>query len=52
MQGKGTRVSILWKKSTAAAAVAVVSTARMEFKRRVRSAASGAGGGEVEKGCE
>jgi len=44
-QGKGLRVSILRKKSTAAAAVAVVSTARMEFKRRVRLAESEMGGG-------
>lgn len=53
LQGKGVRVSIRWKNSTAAAAVAVVLTARMEFKRRVRLAASEMGGdGEVEKGCE
>lgn len=51
MQGKGVRVSIRWKKSTATTASAV-SRVRMEFKRRVRCAASEMGGGEVEKGWE
>ena len=50
MQGNGFRVSIRWKKSTETAASADWRV-RMEFKRRVRAAASEMDGGEVEKGC-
>lgn len=52
MQGKGFRVSIRWKKSTETETAASADwRVRMEFKRRVRAAASEMDGGEVEKGC-